>query len=414
MMSSLPAVSIIMPVYNGEQFISLGINSVLEQTYANWELIIVDDGSTDGSAKIINQYQDPRIHYFYQDNAGPVTARNHGLQYAQGEYVIFLDCDDWWSRNALEVLTGTALKHPGAIIHGDWVYAASRVRAGVVNSSSIPTRDPLHTLILRNPFCIHAVLTPVKLLREIGGFTRQMPTLEDWELWRSLAMQGCNFAHVSELVAYYYWHGGSRSKDALKRKRERLGTLERFWKRKDIPSDARHLKNKSFATAYIDFCVAELSCDDEAGAWQEFDEALRHDPASAISVDTYYRIAFSDQAASEHSRAHMVGVLDEERAGKHIASLISHIQDMPDSMLSKKMRNQAIFAACQAMGLANYHIRNHESARRWLRKAMRVVPLAPDVPGLIYIYAKSSLPLRLLDGARHIKRSLVAKRALFG
>lgn len=410
----IPLISIIMPVYNGGKFVRSGIDSVLEQTYAHWELIIVDDGSTDDSAQIIKQCRDPRVKYVYQANAGPLAARNHGLECAQGEYVIFLDCDDWWSRDALEVLLAAALKHPGAIVHGDWAYASSREHVGRVNSSLIQTPDPLQTLVLRNPFCIHAILTPIKLLRESGGFTRQMPTLEDWELWRNLAMRGGRFAHVPELVAYYYWHSGSRSKDALKRKTERLATLHRFWAREDAPAAVRHLKGKSFGTAYIDFCVAELSHDDEAAAWQEFDDALRHDPDTATSVDTYYRIAFSDQAASEHSRVHMIGALDEERAGKHIEGLIKHIQGLPDSTLNKKMRQQAVFAAYQAMGLANYHIRNHASARKWWRKALRVAPSRAGIPRQVFLYAKSMLPLPVLDGARRAKRLFVFKEAVAG
>lgn len=91
-------VSIITPCYNGEQFISETIESVESQTYPNWEMLIVDDGSTDGSEEIINQYaeKDSRIKLIKQKNAGSAEARNNGIRHAQGQYIALLDSDDVW------------------------------------------------------------------------------------------------------------------------------------------------------------------------------------------------------------------------------------------------------------------------------------------------------------------------------
>lgn len=87
-------VSIIMPVYNGEQYVAEAIDSVLAQDHENWELLIINDGSQDRSGKIIQSYEDPRIHYFQQENAGVSAARNLGLTAIKGDYFCFLDGDD--------------------------------------------------------------------------------------------------------------------------------------------------------------------------------------------------------------------------------------------------------------------------------------------------------------------------------
>jgi glycosyltransferase involved in cell wall biosynthesis len=94
-----PKVSVIIPVYNGEKFIKDSINSVLNQEYDNWECIVVDDGSTDGTASIIKEYE--QIIYLHQGNAGVAAARNLGIKKASGEYLAFLDADDVWSANKL-------------------------------------------------------------------------------------------------------------------------------------------------------------------------------------------------------------------------------------------------------------------------------------------------------------------------
>jgi glycosyltransferase involved in cell wall biosynthesis len=97
-------VSIITPIYNGEKYIAETIESVLNQTYTNWEMLITDDGSTDKSADIIREYQrkDARILFFQQKNAGSASARNNGIHYAKGQYITLLDADDVFEPNCLK------------------------------------------------------------------------------------------------------------------------------------------------------------------------------------------------------------------------------------------------------------------------------------------------------------------------
>ena len=98
---TLPLVSIIMPVYNAEPYVAEAIESVIGQSHKHWEMIIVNDGSTDHSAEIIARYTDPRIHFLSQPNQGVSSARNAGLKHSSGEYICFLDADDAWPQNSL-------------------------------------------------------------------------------------------------------------------------------------------------------------------------------------------------------------------------------------------------------------------------------------------------------------------------
>lgn len=115
----LPLVSIIVPCYNQGQYLGEALDCVLAQTYSNWEVIIVDDGSTDNSAEVAKAYiaKDSRIHYFHQSNAGPSAARNYGVRESKGEHIQFLDGDDKLSARCFEL----AVKHiessePSAVV----------------------------------------------------------------------------------------------------------------------------------------------------------------------------------------------------------------------------------------------------------------------------------------------------------
>ncbi|WP_310993460.1 glycosyltransferase family 2 protein [Aequorivita marina] len=101
-----PLVSVITPIYNAEKFLEAAIGSVQNQTYSNWELILIDDASTDDSAKIANEFytEDSRIHYKkLPKNQGPAIARNSAIELANGEYIAFLDSDDFWAPDKLEI-----------------------------------------------------------------------------------------------------------------------------------------------------------------------------------------------------------------------------------------------------------------------------------------------------------------------
>ncbi len=99
-------ISVIVPVYNAEEYLKKCIISVVRQTYGNWELILVDDGSSDGSLDIATQAaeKDARIRVIHQKNAGPGAARNRGIKEASGDYVVFLDSDDYIDKNYFQLL----------------------------------------------------------------------------------------------------------------------------------------------------------------------------------------------------------------------------------------------------------------------------------------------------------------------
>ena len=121
----MPHVSIVIPVYNTSRFLEECIRSVLHQDFTDWQVILIDDGSTDGSGTICDQFaaNDPRIEVLHQPNQGLSVARNNGLARAQGEFVLFLDSDDFWLRqDTLTTLLDAMDSHPKCDFIGfNWV-----------------------------------------------------------------------------------------------------------------------------------------------------------------------------------------------------------------------------------------------------------------------------------------------------
>jgi glycosyltransferase involved in cell wall biosynthesis len=171
-------VSIIMPVYNREERVRAAIRSVLAQTYSKWELLVIDDGSTDGTRAAIGDYlRDPRIHYRYQDHLGHSAARNRGLQESRGEIVAYLDSDNTWYRRYLETIVGALEADPER--HS--VYLAQLVRGRMTVSVRILSFDR-ERLEEANYIDLNVFAHRRRLVEELGGFDESLTRLVDWDL----------------------------------------------------------------------------------------------------------------------------------------------------------------------------------------------------------------------------------------
>ena len=151
--------SIIVPIYNREIYIQQVINSVLEQTYSDWELLLIDDGSTDGTATICkrNSGNDNRIQYIYKSNGGVSSARNYGIKIASGDFIVFLDSDNTLTNNALEALYRLLqeTKHVDFIVFGFNISASSKWLPSERGPELIVNRDSIRRNYLPTHFNIY-------------------------------------------------------------------------------------------------------------------------------------------------------------------------------------------------------------------------------------------------------------------
>ena len=188
--------SVIIPLYNKAPYVRKAVESVVGQTYNDWELWVVDDGSTDGSGDVVKTFTDSRIHYCWQKNAGVGATRDNGVSLSTAPYVCFLDADDWWEPTFLEEMAGLIERHPDAGIYGTGYYIVKNGKKrvapigvdegfteGEINYCQVYSR----TLCM--PLTSITVCMPRWVFDAAGGFPKDIKLGEDFILWIHIALK---------------------------------------------------------------------------------------------------------------------------------------------------------------------------------------------------------------------------------
>ncbi|MHB1247087.1 MAG: glycosyltransferase family 2 protein [Sulfuriferula sp.] len=205
-------VSIVMPCYNCAAHVESSIASVLAQDFNDWELIVVDDGSTDHSATLIAAIHDSRIQVLHQTNAGVSATRNRALAEATGELVAFLDADDTWKPNFLTRMVTALDSHPDAILaYCGWQnlgLPGGRGEPFIPPDYETPAK--LEMLLINCRWPIHAALTRRVAIIDAGGFDNRYANAEDYALWLKVATLA-PIIRVAEVLAIYHFHGAAQA-----------------------------------------------------------------------------------------------------------------------------------------------------------------------------------------------------------
>lgn len=189
-------VSIIMPLYNKAPYVRKAVESVVGQTYKDWELIVVDDGSTDGSGDIVKSIKDSRIRLVRQDNTGVSAARNCGVEESTAPYICFLDADDWWEPAFLEEMSKVIEHYPNAGIYGVGYYIVKNGKkcpAPIGVNSDFTEGEINYCQVYAKTLCMPltsiSVCIPRKVFNDTKGFPPGITLGEDFILWLSIALK---------------------------------------------------------------------------------------------------------------------------------------------------------------------------------------------------------------------------------
>jgi glycosyltransferase involved in cell wall biosynthesis len=278
-----PTVSVVMPVYNTEAYLIDSVGSILNQTFQDWELICVDDGSNDGSLEILRRYEstDPRIRVIARPNTGGSRARNDGMAIARGRYIAAMDSDDIGLPERLRRQVEYMESHPECVGLG----AAVRV----VGPDLLPIKDELKPLDHETIDCQTlagsgiAIRQPVAMfrteaLRSIGGYRDECFTLEDVDLYLRLAESG-RLANLPDILLLY---------------RLRLGSINRTQRalqaqgRHKVIREARIRRGLPIGPDTADGAKAPVTPDDGCGRWAEWS----HDAFNGGYLKTARRYAW--------------------------------------------------------------------------------------------------------------------------
>lgn len=199
-----PIVSIITPTYNRAAFLSIAVNSVLAQTFSNFELIVIDDGSTDATRTVIDGFlDDSRVKYFYQDNQGQSIARNRGIEVAKGEFVCFLDSDNAWVSTKLERSLKAFEEDPDSdIVYGDYIVIDEGGTELGVNHMKRYSGRVTPQLLHDNFVSMNTTMTRMRCFLTMGGFDENDRLAEDYGLWLRFSTR-YKFCYLPEILGYY-------------------------------------------------------------------------------------------------------------------------------------------------------------------------------------------------------------------
>lgn len=220
-----PKISIIMPAYNAENYIEKSIKSILNQTFNDWELIIIDDGSSDRTAEICKKYRrlDNRIIYLFQENLKQATARNNGLKFAKSDIIAFLDSDDLWLPNKLELTIFYFDLNKFDLIftdsyfgNDDEIKIGSNLKKMNVIDSEYFGKKAIVQFIEHNRIPILTVLVKKQIIENINFFDSKCVPAEDYDLWLRLLKAGYRFKSISlPLSIYRVQENSSTASDRL-------------------------------------------------------------------------------------------------------------------------------------------------------------------------------------------------------
>jgi Glycosyl transferase family 2 len=244
-------VSVVIPAYNGDRYLAAAIDSVLGQTYQDYEIVVVDDGSTDNTAQVVKQYG-KAVRYLSQTNQGVAASRNLGLAAAMGDYIAFLDQDDFFLPHKLS--SQVALLDRNAdlgmvnsgwqIFHGDLSDSQNENQAAVQPWQQIPQLTAAN-LIIWKPVFLGAMLFRRHWLERARGFNTTLEQTPDVDLVMRLAKIGCPAAWVEQVTVKYRQHETNASHDALRQAQELNQITADFFTQSSLAPEIKTLEAQS-------------------------------------------------------------------------------------------------------------------------------------------------------------------------
>ncbi len=251
----MPTISVVIPAYNAERTILETIASVQQQTFSDFELIVINDGSIDRTLELLNSVEDSRLNIFSYSNGGLPTARNRGISRASGEFIAFLDADDLWTPDKLELQVEALQQHPDAGVAYSWTSFMEEKEGSLSFKPCEPVffQGNVYANLLVGDFIYNGSNTLIRkqAIESTGEFEPTLKSCEDWDYWLRLAARW-HFVVVPKYQILYRRSSGAMSSKVEVMKQACLIVLEKAYQA--APSEVQYLKNQSF-TSFHKYCA---------------------------------------------------------------------------------------------------------------------------------------------------------------
>ena len=252
----MPQVSVIIPTYNHARFVAQAVESALAQTYADLEVIVVDDGSTDLTQAVLTRYG-TQINYIHQENQGLSVARNTGIAAARGDYLLFLDADDLIPADKLELQVPVFDARPDfGLVYSGFQYVDE---SGTQVLHEIRPGKQGHLLKdwLRRTFFFPpgAAVVRRECLDRVGLFDESCPAAADTDMWIRIARAGYAFGYIDRPLFQYRVVKGSMSSRIANQARDEFIRLDKFFADPDLPADVKALEAEAYSVLHYEFAA---------------------------------------------------------------------------------------------------------------------------------------------------------------
>lgn len=253
----MPLISVVIPVFNGEKTIAETIAAVLQQSWTDFELIIINDGSQDQTLAEIAQFPDDRIQIFSYSNAGLAASRNRGIAQATGEFITFLDADDLWTSDKLSAQVQALNATPEAVLAYSWTDYINESSAFLQSGTHITAQGDVYETLLVNNFVESGSNAMIRkeIFAEVGEFDTTLTAAEDWEMWLRIAAR-YPFVAVPQVQVLYRRSANAMSANLTRQEQECVTVLERAYQQ--APPSLQHLKPVSYGNLYTYLAFSAL------------------------------------------------------------------------------------------------------------------------------------------------------------
>jgi glycosyltransferase involved in cell wall biosynthesis len=397
----MPRVSVIIPCYNHAHYLPDAVNSVLTQTFTDWEVIIVDDGSTDNTREVAAQFTDPRIRYIYQENRGLSGARSTGIHAAEGELIALLDADDMWEPTFLEMMITALQAEPAAsaaYCGFCWMDTDGNLLKQAVSKVVAPDQFREELLYHGSWLSACAIVVRASAYREIGPFDETLRACEDLDMWLRLS-QKHRFVSVPQVLVRYRRAGNNMSDDVERMSEAFTLLIEKHFGDMLEPVETWSSQKRAVVgRLYSSRAFGHLAQGDVVKSVENIGWMLNHDPDTFLSLDLWYSLACVHQAIGQR------GDFDTWNPVKGEADVLAVLGEFTRQGLQSRLLNKARSMVYLALACLNYGKQDIRVARKHLYRS------GYFWPGMITYKRWRTLFLRLVPFVPALKRFVTRLR----
>ncbi|MFX0134040.1 MAG: glycosyltransferase family 2 protein [Candidatus Hodarchaeota archaeon] len=399
-------VSVIIPTYNHAKYVCRAIDSVLEQTYTNFEIIIVDDGSTDNTRDVLEPYMN-KIKYIYQENKGLAASRNTGIRASKGQYLQFLDADDIILPKGLDIQVKILETHPDVDVVAGRYRTVDTAGRFLSNQRRFPNKIiTFKDLVVTNRFAVNALLLRRKCFTSAGFFDEHLKSCEDWDMWLRIAAQNHRFLCHNHVLVQCYRYPSTMVQNVSRMCDMRLAVLNKVFAYPDLDEEIKALKKMAYSIAFFQCSQGFYSNNRMEDGRKYSIKAIKLNPLTLMDYKTFYH--FDTLFKPFRYNTIPIGKEMFENITIEIFSTLDELyskNNLPVSIIH--LKNQAYSNANFGIALRYYEFRKINKFLSYFIKALRIYPQHVLKSAYIYACLNVLLGIRSAKAISRLKKKIL-------